>query len=133
METLGTKLLAILGAVLLASAAWGAHYVQVTHLRSEITKTEGARDRALASVTALTKVNNDMTAELRRQNDLVAALKLAGDARERAAAVRTAEAKATGQKGQAKAQRTLNVPMSKPGDACGSLDVLLTETIKARK
>jgi hypothetical protein len=55
------------------------------------------------------------------------------DAREKAAADAMAAVKALSARQLAKAQNILIQPMAVPGNACASLDVLLSDAIKGRK
>jgi hypothetical protein len=132
MEEIEAKLIAAFGVLFVCLALYGAHYIEVKHLKEQITTLTSQRDRAVESAHALAGANDDFALQIAAQNKAKAAYELAASTRAKDIADAVAAAKIEGRREQAKAQTTLQRPMTKPGDACGSLSELLDETIKER-
>jgi hypothetical protein len=133
MLTLQSKLIALVVAVLIGVAAWGAHALEVSHLRTQIATLGRERDQAVAAAAALKLANADFVTQVASQNQQIDAMTADADAREKAAADAMAAVKALSARELAKAQNILIQPMAVPGNACASLDVLLSDAIKGRK
>lgn len=132
-ESIKNKLIAAMGGLILIGALYGAHSWQVSSLRADVTTANKERDRAVESANALKTANDDFALKIAAQNKELTALRAAGEARAAAAKVKTEAAKVESAKGQAKAAATLKRPMSQPGNACASLDTLLTDAIRNQK
>ena len=133
MDTLGAKMLLALGGLLVLFAAYGAHALQVSHLREQLAVCDKARIQAKASADALKNANDDFALKLAEQNKQIDAMQVYGKTREHAAAAALIVAQTNAAKGFANAQATLKQAPAMPGNACASLDTLLNATIKARK
>lgn len=127
------KLIAAVVVALALAAAVVYHVVLVSSLRTD-------NANLSAKVTTLTATNSQLSAEnknaaevIGRQNDAVTELQRQAAERQAAAAAELAAAEKKAADYKAKADALANRPMPKPGDACGSLDVLLNEVIAERQ
>lgn len=123
-----------IGAAFLALALFaGVKQAQVWKLTADNAR-QATRIVQLEGINAaLTTENENCAARVMGQNAAIEQLQAEAERRERAAAEALAAAERSAAKRLADAAAILSRPMPKPGDECGSLEVLINEMIEGRQ
>ncbi|WWQ12964.1 hypothetical protein PQ43W_18 [Ralstonia phage PQ43W] len=127
------KVYAIVAAALVLTGGVVLHYLEVTHLKTELAQREGQIAKLQGLNAALQSTNETYAALTAQQNQAVQAMSDLSRARQDKAQAEIAVVTAQSARVLATATDLLHRSMPKPGDACGSLDILLNQAIQARK
>ncbi len=139
MITLSPRLVGagIAAAALVAALAF--HFVTVGNLEGDVKKLKddailmkSKNDVLTATNTLLTSENASCAKSVSDQNSAIQAARLEESKRAAVASLAVADANRRARSAEAVAAAILARPMPKPGDACGSLDVLLDEELERR-
>lgn len=110
----------------------GVKQVQVWKLKADNATQAQKITRLETDNSALTSANAACATSVEKQNEKIDAMKRQAETRAEAARLAVAAAEQDAAKHIADAEAILARKMAKPGDECGSLEVLIDEAIKGR-
>lgn len=122
----------MLGAAALWVAALAYHFVMVASLEGDVTTLKADKTELAAEKLLLTSENKTCAERVGAQNAAIEKAAADGANRAAAASLALADASRRAAAAEALAAAILARPMPKPGDACGSLEILIDEEIERR-
>lgn len=127
-----TRLYAALAVAAIVVAAFAYHCVTVAGLEGDVATLNGKLSTLKASNLLLTGENKTCRARVGSQNAAIENARTEAENRAAVASLAVAEADRRARAAEAVAAAILARPMPKPGDECGSLEVLINEEIDRR-
>lgn len=127
-----SRIYAALGAAALLVAALAYHFVTVAGLEGDVATLTADKTALSAEKKLLTSENKTCAERVGAQNTAIEKAAADGAHRAAVASLAVADAGRRAATAEAVAAAILARPMPKPGDACGSLEILIDEEIERR-